>query len=260
MDQYNETPSTDEPVIVNGQETQIFTPNAASPTNPDLIDTPRRRMPVSVWFAAVAVITFAVGLGSGYLLWGRQQAASSKTDERTMAEIITGTGDPVWGPEDAPITIVEFSDYECPYCQKWQTEVWPALQKAYPDQIRLIYRDFPLTGIHQNAVGASLAANCAGDQDKYWEFHEQLFKAENGLGFEAMQGYAEKMGMDTTKFVSCITSDQYLDEVRQDFEDGRDLGINGTPTFFIGTYRLVGAQPLEAFQQVIDAKLNGELD
>lgn len=206
--------------------------------------------------AALLVLIFLSGLGSGYLLWGISPDQSAN-DERSLTDLIIGD-DPTRGPQDAPITIVEFSDYECPYCIKWHQEVWPALEAAYPDQIRFIYRDFPLTSIHANALMAGEAANCAGEQEKYWKYHDLLFSNQKQLGIETFQDYAAQLNLDSQKFLECLTSERYREEIKGDFEDAVTLGINGTPTFFIDEYRLVGAQPFEAFQQVIEAKLNSE--
>lgn len=208
-----------------------------------------QRLPVLI---ALLVLAFGAGIGAGYWFWGREAAQPGDTN---LADIIMDD-DPSWGPKDAPVTIVEFSDYECPYCRKWHTEVWPKLQQAYPDQIRLIYRDFPLVSIHSNTVGASLAANCAAEQGKFWEFHDLVFNNNKPLQIETFQDYAGQIGIDVQKFAECSTSDRFLEEVEGDFNDGVTLGINGTPTFFIGSYRLIGAQPLEAFQQVIDSQLS----
>jgi protein-disulfide isomerase len=170
--------------------------------------------------------------------------------------------DPIFGPEDAPITIIEFSDYECPYCRRWHQEVLPLLIEEYPDQVRLVYRDFPLTSIHSNAIPAAVAANCAGEQEAeaYWAYSERLFSMDLGLGAEAYQEYAEEIGLDTDAFAECLESNRYEDEVLADFEFASQLGIRSTPTFFINGIALVGAQPYDVFKQVIDQELAGELD
>jgi len=182
-----------------------------------------------------------------------------------MAEEPGATGgskisaNPVFGPEDAPITIIEFSDYECPYCRKWHIEVWPRLQEAYPDQIRLVYRDFPLTNIHENATPAASAANCARDQDRFWEFNEMLFSMENALNRSGYQAYAEELALDMVAFTECLDSGRYNDEVMADFEFAANLGVNSTPTFFVNGIPVVGAQPFDKFSQLIDQELAGEI-
>jgi protein-disulfide isomerase len=167
--------------------------------------------------------------------------------------------DPVFGPAVAPITIIEFSDYECPYCRKWHVEVWPRLQTEYGDQVRLVFRDFPLTNIHGNAVSAASAANCAYEQDAYWEFSEMLFGMEFDLGKSTYQKYAEELALDMEAFNECIESGRYNDEVMADYEYAANLGVRSTPTFFINGIPVVGAQPFEVFKNVIDMELAGEL-
>jgi protein-disulfide isomerase len=219
--------------------------------------------------ALLVPLAFAVGLGAGYLLWGRPgaaepQAAAAQTAAQETARQVTRydvpvDDDPAYGPEDAPITIIEFSDYECPYCRSWQAEVLPRLLETYPDQVRLVYRDFPLTSIHPNAAPAAAAANCANEQDAYWEFHDKLFSMELGLSDKAYQQYASDLGLDTESFAECLESDRYADEVEADFQYAAQLGVRSTPTFFINGIALVGAQPFELFQDLIDKELAGEL-
>jgi len=203
----------------------------------------------------LTLFLFAAGLGTGYLLWNQNLMTPVKGSLASNLARILPDDDPSLGLNDAPITIVAFSDYECPYCRKWYKEVWPALQAAYPDQIRLVYRDFPLGQMHPNAVQASLAANCALEQDRFWEYHDLLLGSDASLSVETLQDYAGQASLDTTAFVACMSNESMLEEIRADFEDGVNLGITGTPTFFIGGYRLVGAQPVESFQQVIQSQL-----
>jgi protein-disulfide isomerase len=222
-------------------------------------------------FALLLPLAFVLGLGAGFLLWGRDtaaapQAAGSAAQTAGQEAAIKVTrydvpvdGDPAIGPENAPITIIEFSDYECPFCTRWYAEVWPRIQAAYPDQVRLVYRDFPLTSIHGNAVPAAEAANCAGEQGAYWEFHEKLFNDPDGLGKEAYQNYASELGLDADAFDQCVEERRYQDEVASDLDFAFNLGVRSTPTFFINGIALVGAQPFEVFKDVIDKELSGEL-
>jgi protein-disulfide isomerase len=240
--------------------------SAASADSPDA--QARRRWSLLVLLVSLA---FGIGLGSGYLLWGRsgeQEARASAAQDQDAAEDVQRQitrydvavdDDPFYGPADAPITIIEFSDYECPYCRSWQAEVLPRLFETYPDQIRLVYRDFPLTSIHPNAAPAAAAANCAHEQDAYWEFHDKLFSMELGLSARAYQQYASDLGLDTDLFGECLQSGRTLSEVQADFEYAAELGIRSTPTFFINGIALVGAQPFELFQEVIEKELAGEI-
>jgi protein-disulfide isomerase len=167
--------------------------------------------------------------------------------------------DPFFGAVDAPITIVEFSDYECPYCRTWHTEVYSQLIDAYGDQVRFVYRDFPLESIHANAKPAAEAANCANEQGEFWEYHDKLFSMELGLSPEAYQEYATQLGLDIDEFQECFESGRYQEEVQLDFEFAANLGVRSTPTFFVNGIAVVGAQPFEVFQQVIEKELAGEI-
>ena len=167
--------------------------------------------------------------------------------------------DPIYGPENAPITIIEFSDYECPYCRKWHAETWPLIKENYGDQVRLVYRDFPLYGLHANAAPAAEAANCANDQDSYWEFNDALFATELGLGRPTYEAVATELGLNLTDFNACLDDRRYQAEVEADYQYASELGVSSTPTFFINGLALVGAQPYEVFAQVIEMELNGEI-
>ena len=162
--------------------------------------------------------------------------------------------DPSRGPSDAPVTIVEFSDYQCPYCQIWHEEVLVRLLIEYPGELRFIYRDFPLSG-HPEAQPAAEAANCAGDQEAYWEFQDAIFSSEYGYGRLAYEQYASDLNLDLGEFTDCLDSHRHEAEVLEDYNDGVRLGVQSTPTFFINGTQIVGAQPYENFQQLIEAEL-----
>lgn len=161
--------------------------------------------------------------------------------------------DPVLGNVDAPITIVEFADYQCGYCRK----VYPTLielMEEYPDQIKLVYRDYPLSG-GQGGLEPSIAANCAGEQDKYWQMHDELMKNSNysAVGINA---YATKIGLDMDAFAACQADPgKHAQEIMKDFQDGQAAGVNGTPAFYINGVFLNGAQPKEQFIAVIEREL-----
>jgi protein-disulfide isomerase len=232
-------------------------------------------------YAILMPLVFGLGLGIGYLVWGRipvgnasEAMAQSTSEASTPQDTTQGASDanqqvprydipvdddPAIGPEDAPITIVEFSDYECPYCRKWHDEVFTKLQETYPEQVRLVYRDFPLSSIHANAVPAAEAANCANEQGKFWPFHENLFSMELGLSEGAYEEYASRLGLNVQSFLECLESDRYQAEVQADYQFAADLGVRSTPTFFINGIAIVGAQPFEVFQQVIEKELAGEI-
>ena len=218
----------------------------------------------STLFAALIPVAFLLGLGLGYFLWGSgssggsQAAAVEPTQAYRRFDVATD-GDPQLGPDNAPITIIEFSDFECPFCKKWYNEIWPSIQKEYGDKVRLVYRDFPLSGIHQNAISAAVAANCAIDQGKYWEYHTLLFSDALGFGSEAYQEYAQQLGLDLTKYNDCLKDGAVQDEINADYQYATNMGVSSTPTFFVNGIPLVGAQPFTAFKDLIDKELAGKI-
>jgi len=211
-------------------------------------------------YSALVPLAFVVGLATGFLFWGRTPAppaAAAVADGNqapTRLEVSTDD-DPSLGPADAPITIVEFSDYNCPYCEKWHVETFQPLMAAYPDQIRFVYRDFPITS--QESMAAAQVAQCAGEQDAYWSFHDSLLSGGLELGREAYEQYATRLGLNVEALLGCLDSGKYNDEVEADARYAAGLGVSGTPTFFINGLPLVGAQPLSEFQALIDSELQG---
>jgi protein-disulfide isomerase len=165
--------------------------------------------------------------------------------------------DAVIGDDDAPVTIIEFSDYECPFCGRFYSQTYGQLKEQYIDtgKAKLVFRDFPLS-FHQNAQKAHEAAECAGDQDAYFEMHDMVFENQQSLSVSALKGYAGQIGLDQVTFDECLDSGTHAAEVQQDFRDGQAAGVSGTPTFFVNGVKLVGAQPFSAFQQAIDAELS----
>lgn len=158
------------------------------------------------------------------------------------------------GRADAPVSIVEFSDFQCPYCQKAYPTVQAVLAK-YGDQVNLSYRDFPLRNIHPKAQSAAHASRCAGEQGKFWEYHDSLFELPNQLGDEELALHAATVGMDTEKFKACLDSDRYDDSIEQDVQAGMRAGVTGTPAFFINGILVSGAQPASVFEKTIESEL-----
>jgi len=162
--------------------------------------------------------------------------------------------DAVRGPEDAKITIVEFSDFECPFCGR-AIPVVEQVMEEYEGDVKLIFKDFPLS-FHQNAQKAAEAAECAGEQDQYYEYHDVLFDNQTALSISDLKQYAADLGLDTEAFNSCLDNGDMAAEVQADFAAGQAVGVSGTPTFFINGQKIVGAQPFSAFKQIIDAELS----
>jgi protein-disulfide isomerase len=161
---------------------------------------------------------------------------------------------PAKGPADARITIVEFSDFQCPYCQRSLTTIDQVLAK-YPADVRIVYRHLPLDRIHPHARGAAEAAACADEQGRFWDYHDKLFQNNRALAKEDLLRYAGETGLDAQRFQSCVEERRFKDKVEADLQAAREVGITGTPAFVVNGVLLSGAQPAEEFYQVIDAAL-----
>ena len=153
----------------------------------------------------------------------------------------------------APVTIVMFSDYQCPFCKRGE-DVVDQVMKSYGDKVRLVFRDYPLP-MHPQARPAAEAANCAHDQGKFWEYHGKLFANQSKLADDDLRGYAKDLGLDVEKFSKCLTDKPHKAAIDKDIADGGKVGVNGTPAFFINGRMLSGAQPFEKFKEVIDDEL-----
>ena len=161
---------------------------------------------------------------------------------------------PAKGPADAPVTIVEFSDFECPYCKR----VVPTLDKAvekYGDKVRLVFRQFPLNSIHPRAQKAAEAALCADEQSKFWPMHDKMFENQRELEVAALVAAAGELGLDEGAFRECVESGRFAAQVEADLRAGAVIGVTGTPAMFVNGRPLSGAVSLEALTEVIDEEL-----
>jgi protein-disulfide isomerase len=168
---------------------------------------------------------------------------------------VKSAGHPEIGGKDAPVTIVEFSDFQCPFCGRAEPTLKQVREK-YGDKIRLVYLDFPL-GMHDHAIDAASAGHCAGEQGKFWEFHDAMFADQKKLAPADLKADAKKLGLDTAKFDDCLDKGKYKGAIEADMAQGRDLGVDGTPAFFINGRPLTGAQPFDKFQTTINEELAG---
>jgi protein-disulfide isomerase len=224
--------------------------NAAMSTRP----LRSRRSLVSPVVYVFIPIAFLLGLGGGYLLWGSSSPSVAAEATPVQRVDVSTDDDPSIGPADAPVTIIEFSDYQCPYCQVWYQQVYQQLLASYPDKLRFVYRDLPLP-MHPEAEPAAEAANCAGEQGDYWKYHDALFDQQYGLSRAAYEHYASDLGLDTTAFTACLDSHRYKDEIQADASDASRIGITGTPSFVINGRILIGALPFSDFKAVVDEEL-----
>lgn len=163
---------------------------------------------------------------------------------------------PFKGKVDAPITMVEYSDYQCPFCARNYREVMPILQEEYIDtgKLKFVMRENPIESIHKNAAGASMAALCAGNQGKYWEMHNLLFENQKELGIDNLKTFAGTIGLDTETFNKCLDDKATAGQVRKDMASGAKLGMRGTPGFFIGLTDLSDPDKVELMVNIRGAQ------
>jgi protein-disulfide isomerase len=160
----------------------------------------------------------------------------------------------LWGNATAPVVIVEFSDFQCPYCRSVEPTL-KALLAKYAGRVSLAYRDYPLREIHPQAQQAAEAARCAGEQGKFREYHDLLYADRAKLDAGSLAGYGRNLGLDVPRFTSCLASGKFKQAVEEDLQAGSKAGVNGTPAFFINGIFLSGAQPANAFEKIIEAEL-----
>jgi protein-disulfide isomerase len=161
--------------------------------------------------------------------------------------------DPMQGSKNAPVTIVEFTDYQCPFCGRARPTI-QQLVKDYGNKIQYVLRDFPLD-FHPFAKKAAEAADCAGAQRKYWEYGDILWENQGALDVASLKKYAGELKLDQKKFDECLDSDKFLEEINKDIADGTNAGVSGTPSFFINGQMITGARPIEQFKEIIDQEL-----
>jgi protein-disulfide isomerase len=172
--------------------------------------------------------------------------------------------DPMLGSADAKVLMIEFGDYQCPSCRMFWKDIEPRLKKEYIDtgKVKLVFRDFPLTGIHPEAVLAAEAVNCARDQNRYWEFHDKVFREQYNKGDDVirlkpadLKKWAKDLKLDQANFDQCLDSEKYKDEIVKDKMDGEAAGVQGTPTFFVNGHVVGGAQQYPEYKKLIDQLL-----
>jgi protein-disulfide isomerase len=176
------------------------------------------------------------------------------------------TDAPALGRADAPVTLVEFSDYQCPYCRMFFSDTFPTLKREYIDtgKLRYVFRDYPLDQIHPQARRAAEAAHCAGEQGKFWEMHDQLFQNQQALAAPQLSEHARNLGLDAATFDACLESAKYAARVKDGQSNGAAAGVRGTPGFIVAKTQpddsvegtpVRGAQPVETFRKLIDELL-----
>jgi protein-disulfide isomerase len=200
---------------------------------------------------------------------GVEEARRPPPSEEDQKRTVSIDDDHVKGRPQAKLTLIEFSDFQCPFCERFYREALPQIEQEYirTGKVRMVYRDFPLDNIHKDAQKAAEASQCAGEQGQYWQMHDMLFNNHKALDPENLKKYARGLGLSAERFDTCLDSGKYAEEVRKDFLDGQAAGVQGTPTFFVGytdkgkTIQAIpirGARPYMAFKQTFDELLQGK--
>lgn len=201
-----------------------------------------------------ALINAAVGTALAQLPAGVLPPTPRPTLDPNVRYTIDEGGNPAIGPVGAPITLIEFGDFRCSFCKRFNDETLRPLLDAYEGQIRFVYRDYPILG--PDSLQAALAAECADDQGAFWPFHDRLYANPGNLTREAFLQYAAELGFDMDVFTSCYDEGVHEPEVMADYNAGQSLGVvSGTPTFFLNGKLIVGAQPYQVFVNAIEAEL-----
>ncbi len=222
------------------------------------------------------VVLIAFSFTAGFMLGGgklsgtgaqtgnevQQQPTQPQQPTAPSRVQVSADNDPQIGDNNAKVTIIEFSDFQCPYCGRFYEQSEKQIKTDYIDtgKVKLVYRDFPLDSIHPNARPAANAAECANEQEKFWEYHNKLFENQDSLSDSNYKKWASDLGLDMTKFNSCLNSSKYDSEITKDFQDGATAGVQGTPTIYIGSpekgyIQIVGAQPYTVIKQAIEQEL-----
>lgn len=242
--------------------------HTADSTSSDAVVMPRTMFN----YIVIALVFFVVGMVTGAVSFSQSTGVDEATLQRVVAQAVAdidvgsddsdadnmtelADDDPALGPEDAPVVVVEFSAYACPYCGRHFEETFEPLLENYGEHIRYVYRDYPTIN-PQVSFPAAMAANCARDQGQFWEYHDALFANQSELGDELFRQLAADLDLDTAQFNQCLEDETYYDEVNSDYLDGLVNNISGTPSFYINGEFYSGALPYEFFERVILRELN----
>ncbi len=211
-----------------------------------------------LWVFVWRVLFFTDLIRSGGVDFSQWSFLSNYSASATLASIplkegtfeVSTTDDPSLGSVNAPLMIVEFADFQCPF-SKQESSIVRELAAKYPDKIHVIFRDFPLSDIHPLAQTAAEAAACAHEQGKFWEYHDRLFQNQSLLSSSSFVQFARELNLDVSAFETCVASDRMGEEVLADYAAGVEAGVRGTPTFFINGNRIAGAIPKDVLEEMI---------
>jgi protein-disulfide isomerase len=224
---------------------------------------------------ALVVLLVAVSFAGGYVLGSGRASATGSIITQPSQQLqpqqqapagkvqVSADDDPALGGANAPVTVIEFSDFQCPFCARAFSDAVAGIKADYVSsgKVKFVYRDFPLDSIHPQAIPAANAAECANEQGKFWEYHDKLFQNQALLGDANYKAWAKELGLNEQQFSSCYDIRKYDSDVSADFQDGVNAGVSGTPTFFIGNDQdgytmVVGAQPYSVIKAAIDRALS----
>jgi protein-disulfide isomerase len=266
-----EAGADDTPAIVQPEPKPIY-----AESEDDLLVIPRAVFNYGV----IAVSFFVLGLLIGGIAVGRLGEANRAENEalinqavEAVSEALGGSAvarqptgpdpnvrydaspdnDPFTGPENAPITIVEFGDFKCTFCARFNRETVQSILNDYEGQVRIVFRDYPILGTA--SLEAAFAAECANSQGAFWEYHDLLYENQQILARDTYLALAEQLELDLAAFTTCFDNQTYRDEVLADYADGQRLGVTGTPTFYVNGRPVVGAQPYTVFATAINDEL-----
>jgi protein-disulfide isomerase len=196
-----------------------------------------------------------------------RQAPAAVGPARAQDIVLSMESGAIKGDNGAKLTLVEFTDYQCPFCSRYYRDTLPEIEKDYvkTGKLKYVVREFPLESIHPLAFKAAEGAQCAGEQKKYWEMHDQMFSDQKTIAAKDLPKHAEALGLNVQQFQSCLDSGKYVKAIRKDLADGQKAGVTGTPSFFLGiaqpngsvkvVNQFKGAQPYAAFKEAIDSLL-----
>jgi len=233
-------------------------PAASSAPEPSKTDSSQMKNYVIV---ALATALLVIGLiwVRDYFVTGQviPSAAAVGSGVVGLATGVSAEGSYFKGDENAPVTLFEFSDYQCPFCGRHFSQTLPQIEELYikTGKVKLVFKDFPLDSIHPEATPAALAARCAGDQGKFWEMHDILYTNQATLSSSAYKQWAVQLDLDTEEFNTCLDTRKHLSAIRSNLAEGQQAGIQGTPGFVINGQLISGAQPFPVFQQAIESAL-----
>lgn len=209
----------------------------------------------AIFFAVLIAMLIYVGrvvtlLRSGQIAPENLFGGDFSPNQLSNLETLATDDDPSLGPRDAKVVIVEFGDFQCPFCKQAMPVVKEIL-KDYGDKILFIYRDFPLIDVHPQALIAAVAGECADEQGKFWEMHDKIFDNQAEINEFNLKTYAAQIGLNNVQFGECYASGKYLKEIEEDLVAGYEAGVRATPTFFINGSMVAGVIPLSTFEQII---------